>query len=60
MQEQFFDERSDEWWAGYVYGTGLNYDMVQDRTDEDELYCIEKFYGVWIMIDTKTALEWGL
>ena len=62
MQEEFFDSMSDEWMDGFVYGRSFEYQTVMDKTNNnDELYCIEKIPGIlWYMIDTKTALEWGL
>jgi hypothetical protein len=60
MQEEFFDSMSDEWMDGYTYGRSFEYDIINERTCEDELYCIEKYNGYWVMIDTKTAVEWGL
>ena len=62
MQEEFFDRMSDEWMEGFVYGRSFEFPIIIDKTnDNDELYIIEKIPGnLWYMIDTKTALEWGL
>jgi hypothetical protein len=62
QEERFLDKQSDDWIDGYEYGRSFQYQQVMDKTnDNDELYCIEKIEGIlWYMIDTKTALEWGL
>ena len=61
MQREFWDTRSNEWLDGYIFGINTPDVLVLEfYAKEDELYCLERQEGVWVMIDTKTALEWGL
>ena len=62
MQEVYhWDQRSNEFMEGYVFATQTQHDIVlQFYAHADQLYCLERQPGIWEMIDTPTALEWGL
>ena len=62
QEERYFDKKSDEWIEGYILGSSQEYDMVitSQHCEEDELYCVQRVAQIWIMIDTPTAVRWGL
>ena len=62
MHRELWDSKTDDWMAGYVVGRETRSEpiVLTFYCWEDELYCIERQDGIWEMIDSKTALEWGL
>ena len=64
MQEgitNWIDYRSEEYLDGYIAAMEIKGEMwFTVYCDEDELYCIQRSATMWEMIDTPTAVEWGL
>ena len=64
QEERFLDTVCDEWLEGYEWAQSMMHQPVYYNLVHleylDELYCLESGSGIWYMIDTTTAVEWGL